>query len=119
MSTPEQDVPEVVPVADQKAAGVPPEQTVTIADQKAGTPPPDLPDEGTTEVPQTGLSQSASNESPVLPANAQAAAAKAHASLDHVIQVLQAAKADIAKYVPEELMNAAQRDVSAFVKSIL
>ena len=29
-----------VPVADQLAAGVPKEETVTIADQKAGTPPP-------------------------------------------------------------------------------
>ena len=34
-STPEPD-----PVAEQKAAGVPAEDTVTIADQKAGTPPP-------------------------------------------------------------------------------
>ena len=32
--------PEPVPVAEQKAAGVPAEDTVTIADQKAGTPPP-------------------------------------------------------------------------------
>jgi hypothetical protein len=32
-----------IPVADQKAAGVPPDQTVTIAEQKAGTPPPPLP----------------------------------------------------------------------------
>ena len=31
---------EPVPVADQRAAGVPPEQTVTIAEQKAGA---DLP----------------------------------------------------------------------------
>ena len=31
---------EPVPVADQKAAGVPPEETVTMAEQKAGTPPP-------------------------------------------------------------------------------
>lgn len=35
--------PAPVPVADQKAAGVPPEATVTIAEQKAGTPPPSLP----------------------------------------------------------------------------
>lgn len=33
---------EPVSVADQKAAGVPDEETVTIADQKAGTPAPDV-----------------------------------------------------------------------------
>lgn len=37
-------VSEPIPVADQKAAGVPPDQTVTVADQKAGTPPPVLPE---------------------------------------------------------------------------
>lgn len=35
--------PVVVPVADQKAAGIAPEDTVTIAEQKAGTPPPVVP----------------------------------------------------------------------------
>lgn len=30
----------LVTVAEQRAAGVPPEETVTIADQKTGTPPP-------------------------------------------------------------------------------
>lgn len=39
--------PEPVPVADQRAAGIPPEETVTIADQRAGVPPPDLPDPDT------------------------------------------------------------------------
>jgi hypothetical protein len=36
----EGEAPAVVTVADQKAAGVPPEETVTVAEQKAGTPPP-------------------------------------------------------------------------------
>lgn len=36
----EQDSPPEIPVADQKAAGVPAEETVTLADQRAGTPPP-------------------------------------------------------------------------------
>lgn len=35
--------PVLIPVAEQKAAGVPPEQTVTIADQRAGVPPPPIP----------------------------------------------------------------------------
>lgn len=38
--TAEQDQAEPVTVADQKAAGVPPEQTVTVADQRAGAEPP-------------------------------------------------------------------------------
>jgi hypothetical protein len=37
---PEEEAPAVVTVADQKAAGVPPEETVTVAEQKAGTPSP-------------------------------------------------------------------------------
>jgi hypothetical protein len=36
--------PVVVTVADQKAAGVAPEDTVTVAEQKAGTPPPVAPE---------------------------------------------------------------------------
>lgn len=41
---PEPEPVPLVPVAEQKAAGVPPENVVTIAEQKAGTPPPELPD---------------------------------------------------------------------------
>jgi hypothetical protein len=33
--------PEPVTVAEQKAAGVPDDQTVTVAEQKAGTPAPE------------------------------------------------------------------------------
>lgn len=35
--------PEVIPVKEQLAAGIPPEATVTIADQKNGVPPPPIP----------------------------------------------------------------------------
>jgi hypothetical protein len=35
--------PEPVPVADQRAAGVAPADTVTVADQRAGTPAPATP----------------------------------------------------------------------------
>lgn len=35
-----------VPVAEQLAAGVPAEETVTIADQRAGAEPPPMPDGG-------------------------------------------------------------------------
>jgi hypothetical protein len=36
----EEDAPATVTVAEQKAAGVPPEETVTVAEQKAGAEPP-------------------------------------------------------------------------------
>lgn len=42
--------PELVPVAAQKAAGVPADQVVTIADQRAGTPAPELPAEAEPEI---------------------------------------------------------------------
>jgi hypothetical protein len=45
---------EPIPVAEQKAAGVPPEETVTIADQKAGTPPPELPADGAGSASESG-----------------------------------------------------------------
>jgi hypothetical protein len=35
-----EEAPATVTVAEQKAAGVPPEETVTVADQKAGVTPP-------------------------------------------------------------------------------
>lgn len=38
-----EEPPAEIPVADQLAAGVAKEETVTLADQRAGTPPPDLP----------------------------------------------------------------------------
>jgi predicted nucleic acid-binding Zn-ribbon protein len=40
----EDEEPELISVADQKAAGIPADETVTIADQKAGVDPPVLPD---------------------------------------------------------------------------
>lgn len=48
---PDPDTPAPVPVADQRAAGVPPEETVTLAEQAAGTPPPPLPDAPPAEEP--------------------------------------------------------------------
>lgn len=120
-----------VPVADQKAAGVAPEDTVTMADQKAGTPPPvevqEQPavTEGlavqTEPVAQhaPGLVQGAANQSPMLPANAQAGAAKAHAFLGHLVTVAQQAQAEIERYVPAELIAAADVEAKAFIASVI
>ena len=46
--------PEPVTVADQRAAGIPPEKTVTVADQRAGIPAPDLPPDPDTPAPAFG-----------------------------------------------------------------
>ena len=59
------------------------------------------------------------NESPTLPAGAQAGAAKAHAVLGHLVKVAQAAQNEIERYVPAELLSAAERDAMLFVRSIL
>ena len=44
---------EPVPVKDQKAAGVPPEETVTVEEQKKGTPPPPEVQVETIQVPES------------------------------------------------------------------
>jgi hypothetical protein len=59
------------------------------------------------------------NETPVLPASAQAGAAKAHAVLGHLVKVAQAAQAEIERYVPAELVTAAERDAALFIRSVL
>jgi hypothetical protein len=47
----EPDEHRAVPVAEQKAAGIAPEDTVTMADQRSGTPLADVPVEDTQEIP--------------------------------------------------------------------
>jgi hypothetical protein len=59
------------------------------------------------------------NESPVMPASAQAGAAKAHAMLGHLARVAQAAQAEIERYVPPDLLAAAERDAMLFIRSAL
>jgi hypothetical protein len=140
--------PEPVSVADQKAAGVPEDETVTIAEQKAGKQaPPEVADE---VVPAAGPGASegagephpvqpleeaqehgdpdqpgdlrpvsaTSNESAVLPPNAQAGAARAHALLSHAREALDAedpgqaaeiiarAQAELDRYIPDGVREA-------------
>lgn len=61
----------------------------------------------------------ASNESPSMPPSAQAAAAKAHAGLGHLIQVAQTVQRDIERYVPAAVLAAAEIEVKALVRGIL
>jgi hypothetical protein len=60
----------------------------------------------------------AGDEAP-LPANAVAAAARAHALLGHFVSVAQAAQADLEKYVPATLLNAAKQDALTFIREVL
>lgn len=68
---------------------------------------------------QAGLMSGAANQSPQLPPNAQAGAAKAHAILGHLIQVAEAARGEIERYVPPELLNAAGSEAMAFVRQVI
>jgi hypothetical protein len=109
---------EPIPVAEQKAAGVPPEETVTIAEQKAGADPP------AAVAPETPLAVSmregggTGNESPALPASAVSGAARSHALLEHAQQALadgdpERAKAligmvrdELDRYLPDQVKAA-------------
>jgi len=59
------------------------------------------------------------NETPTMPGGAQAAAAKAHALYGHLIQVAKAAQAELERYVPPELLSAAEREAGLLIRSIL
>lgn len=107
---------ETVPVAEQRAARVAPEDTVTVAEQKKGA---ELPAEVAAAADEITPMASASNESPVLPASAQAAAAKAHALLEHVKTMASQLQADIERVVPASMVNAAKAEVDALIRAAL
>jgi hypothetical protein len=103
---------EPVSVADQKAAGVDPEDTVTIAEQKAGEALP--PGAAGDPEPSAGPLRSVSNESPPLAPNAANGAARAHALLDQALAaadgddldkafaIIERAKAELDRYIPSD-----------------
>jgi hypothetical protein len=114
--------PEPVPVADQRAAGVHPDDTVTIADQRAGVPPPELPDP---DAEPAVIPTATTNESAKLPPNLTSSAAKAHAMLAQAIEVgddagkvlaiVQLALAELEKFMPDHVRAPAQVEASAAV----
>lgn len=63
--------------------------------------------------------QSASNVTSVLPPNAQAGAARAHAFLGHVINLAQRYQKDLERFVPPEFIEAAKVEVAALIKAVL
>jgi hypothetical protein len=113
--------PDPIPVAEQRAAGVPPEETVTIAEQKAGADPPAavLPDPPEEQI-SVGMREGGgtSNESPALPANAVTGAARAHALLSHaqdalaagdhgrLAALIQMVKDELDRYLPDQVKAA-------------
>ena len=78
-----------------------------------------VPETGAVGAGQQSFAQGTANESPVLPPSAQAGAAKAHAFLGHLVTVAQAAQAEIEKYVPPEMVAAAEREAALLIRSIL
>jgi hypothetical protein len=114
------DGPQPIPVADQKAAGVPDDETVTMADQAAGADAPQAAVDAQTEpVAMAETPRSASNETPPLPANAQAAAARAHAILGHFIDVAQRGQADLERYVPAGMLQGAKQEALSLIREVL
>jgi hypothetical protein len=127
---------EPIPVAEQKAAGVPPEETVTMADQRQGADvhPAALSDTAAvddsltvekTEEPAPEppavqmLPTSAANESPILPPSAVVSAAHAHAALDHLKAVANAIQADIERWVPQDVLHNARNEMALVIRQIL
>lgn len=128
--------PDPIPVAEQRAAGVPPEETVTIAEQKAGADPPAavLPDPEPPEPPlAAGMREGGGtgNESPALPASAVSGAARSHALLGHADEAIDGgdtsrAKAIIAmvrdeleRYLPDQVRAAGVHEARQMVAAQL
>jgi hypothetical protein len=87
----------------------------------ADAPVETLPADGSTPAgaPSTGSVTGVSNQSPQLPANAQAAAAKAHAGLGHLIQVAQRIQGELERFIPAGLIQSAEAEVKGLVREIL
>jgi hypothetical protein len=62
---------------------------------------------------------SASNESPSLPPTAAAGAARAHALLGHFVLAAQKIQSDLARFVPQSALDAAEVEVKAMLREIL
>ena len=107
----QEPVPEPVEQVEAEPVAAEPVQEFVQADA--------VPETGAVGAGQGSFAQGTANESPVLPPSAQAGAAKAHAFLSHLVAVAQAAQAEIEKYVPPELVAAAEREAGLFIRSIL
>jgi hypothetical protein len=94
-------------------------QNAELNRRLAATGPTELTGQATGGPETTSHITGASNVSPQLPPNAQSAAARAHAWFSHMEQIAQQAQADIERYVPAGLLQAAEAEASAFVRSIL
>lgn len=68
---------------------------------------------------QAGAVRGTSNESPQLPPSAQAAAAKAHALLEHLKDVATQVQADVERVVPASMIDAAKSEVAALIRAAL
>lgn len=60
-----------------------------------------------------------SNTGPALPASAQAAAARAHQVITQIIAIGQRVQADLERYIPPELISAAEAEAKQFIRELL
>jgi len=101
-----------VSAADEDEASatqpVPPEPEPEPEPQNAPEPPP-------VALAHPGVS----NQGPALPASAQAAAARAHQVLDKIITIAQNVQADLERYVPADLLSAAENEAKQFLRDVL
>lgn len=76
------------------------------------------PDAGTEE-PQQVAHPGVSNVSPTLSPGVQGSAAKAWGALTHIENVVKAAKADIERFVPPEVLALGETEVQALIRSFI
>jgi hypothetical protein len=69
--------------------------------------------------PQFGAVRSASNAPTVLPASAQASAARAHLVIGRMVSALQAVQADLEKYIPPGMLQAAEGEALVLLRGVL
>lgn len=79
------------------------------------TAPADPPAPNQAQLSHPGVS----NAGPALPASAQAAAARAHQIFTQIIAVAQRVQTDLERYVPPELISAAEQEAKQFIRDIL
>lgn len=121
MSEPVPDAPQPLPEAPPPP--VPEPEPTPAASEPVTEPEPEPAPEpvqfAADEQDATPVTLGVSNASPQMPPNAQATAAKAHALLGHISGVAATLRAEIERYVPAPVLQAAEVEVAAMIRAIL
>jgi hypothetical protein len=108
------DSPQAGPAFETSAA---PGQPVPVNDAAVQADPRP---ESQAEMSDVGAAHTGvTNQSPQLPPNAAAGAAKAHALLSHLVEAAQQVQAELERYVPADAISAAEVEVKSMLRSIL